>query len=388
MQDNLSFSRRTFARAIGAGAILAAVPKLALAKTPTVFNVRLSANENPYGPSAEAMRAMTDALHAAPRYPDGLDDDLASDIARLHGVNPNQVLLGDGSSDILRLAAAAFAGPGKKLITADPTFESIGMHGENYGAEVVKVPLTASYAHDLQKMRDGALVYICNPNNPTATITPKAALRSYIESLPRRTMVVVDEAYFHYATSPDYETVIPLIAAHPNLIVARTFSKIYAMAGIRAGYAIAQSATIDKLRAQQQWDVMNVVALAGAKASLADTDHVTLARKRNSETKSWLAHELQKDHYELLPSETNFVMIDVRHDVKPMIAQLRAQGVHVGRLFPAMPHHLRVTIGTPEEMQRFVAAFRGLGPQTSGAEARGPRPEVSTRGVRYATSGQ
>jgi histidinol-phosphate aminotransferase len=358
MQDNLSFSRRTFARAIGAGAILAAVPKLTLAKTPPLIEVRLSANENPYGPSPAAMRAMTDALRTAPRYPDGLDDDLASDIARLHGVNQNQVILGDGSSDILRLAAAAFSGPGKKLITADPTFESIGMHGVNYGAEVVKVPLTASHAHDLQKMRDAALVYICNPNNPTGTITPKAALRSYIESLPRSTAVVVDEAYFHYATSPDYDTVIPLVAAHPNLIVARTFSKVYAMAGIRAGYAIAQADTVDKLRAQQQWDVMNVVALAGAKASLADADHVTLARKRNSETKAWLANELRKDHYEMLPSETNFVMIDVRRDVKPLIAQLRGVAVHVGRLFPAMPHHLRVTIGTPEEMARFVDAFR------------------------------
>lgn len=361
-QDNLSFSRRTFARAIGAGALLAAVPKLALAKTPTLAQVRLSANENPYGPSPAAMRAMTDALRTAPRYPDELNDELAADIARLHGVNENQVLLGDGSSDILRLAAAAFSGPGKKLITADPTFESIGMHAEKYGAEVVKVPLTATFAHDLPKMTGGALVYICNPNNPTATITPKAALRSYIEALPSSTTVVVDEAYFHYATSPDYETVIPLVATHPNLIVARTFSKVYAMAGIRAGYAIAQAGTIEKLRGQQQWDTMNVVALAGAKASLADADHVALARKRNSETKAWLANELQKNHYELLPSEANFVMFDVRRNVKPLIAQMRGEGVHVGRLFPAMPHYMRVTIGTPDEMERFIAAFRSINP--------------------------
>jgi histidinol-phosphate aminotransferase len=360
MQDNLSFSRRTFARAIGAGAILAAVPKLALAKTPPLSSVRLSSNENPYGPAPAAMRAMTDALRTAPRYPDELNDELANDVAKLHGVNANQVLLGDGSSDILRLVAAAFLAPGKKLITADPTFESIGMHAVNYGAEVVKVQLTASHAHDLAKMTGGSLVYICNPNNPTATITPKAALRSYIEALPAGTMVVVDEAYFHYATSPDYESVIPLIASHPNLIVARTFSKIYAMAGIRAGYAVAQAATIDKLQAQQQWDVMNVVALTGAKASLADPDHVPLARKRNSDTKAWLAGELQKSRYEVLPSEANFVMIDMRQNVKPLIAQMRGEGVHVGRLFPAMPHHLRVTIGTPEEMERFIGAFRQI----------------------------
>lgn len=358
MQDNLSFSRRTFARAIGAGAILAAVPKLTLAKTHAPEQVRLSANENPYGPSPAAMRAMTEALKTAPRYPDELNDELAEDIAKLHGVSTNQVILGDGSSDIIRLAAAAFLAPGKKVITADPTFEEIGMHAVNYGAEVVKVPLTASHAHDLGKMTGGALVYICNPNNPTATITPKAALRSYIEALPRGTYIVVDEAYFHYATSPDYESVIPLVAAHPNLIVARTFSKVYAMAGIRAGYGIAQADTIENLRHQQQWDVMNVIALAGARASLADPDHVALARKRNSDTKAWLAAELRKNDYELLPSEANFVMIDTRQNVKPLIAKMRSEGVHVGRLFPAMPHHLRVTIGTPEEMERFVAAFR------------------------------
>lgn len=360
MQDNLSFSRRTFARAIGAGAILAAVPRLTLAKTPPLASVRLNSNENPYGPSPAAMRAMNEALSTAPRYPDELNDELAEAIAKLHGVSTNQVLLGDGSSDILRLAAAAFIGPGKKLITADPTFESIGMHAVNYGAEVVKVPLTKTHAHDLAKMTGGALVYICNPNNPTATITPKAALRSYIEALPASTYVVVDEAYFHYATSPDYETVIPLVATHPNLIVARTFSKIYAMAGIRAGYAIAQAGTIEKLRKQQQWDTMNVVALAGAKASLADPDHVALASKHNFQTKAWLENELRNAGYTMLPSEANFVMIDVRRDVKPMIGLMRAEGVHVGRVFPAMPEYMRVTIGTPEEMERFMTAFRGL----------------------------
>jgi histidinol-phosphate aminotransferase len=360
MQDNLSFSRRTFARAIGAGAILAAVPKLALAKTPPLAAVRLSANENPYGPSPAAMRAMTDALREAPRYPDDLADALTADIARLHGVNPNQVLLGDGSSDILRLAAAAFTGSGKKLIAADPTFESISMHAATCGAEVTKVPLTAAFAHDLAKMTDASLVYVCNPNNPTGTITPKAALRAYLDTVPKTTTVLVDEAYHHYATGPDYESVMPLVATHPNLIVARTFSKVYAMAGIRAGYAIAQPEVIEKLRAQQQWDAMNVVALAGAKASLADPDHVALSRKRNSETKAWLASELRKNGYELLPSEANFVMISVKRDVKPMLADMRRQGVHVGRLFPAMPQYMRVTIGTPEEMERFVGAFRTI----------------------------
>jgi histidinol-phosphate aminotransferase len=364
MQQNIRFTRRTFAQALGMGAVVAAVPPIARAASPAQ-QIRLSANENPFGPSPAALRAMTDALRDAARYPDELNDALAEDVAHLHDLSAGNVILGDGSSDILRLAAAAFAGPGKTVITADPTFESIGVHARAFGANVVRVPLTASHAHDLDKMRDASLVYICNPNNPTATITPRAALRAYLDAVPPTTTVVVDEAYHHYATSGDYESVTPLIASHPNLIVARTFSKVFAMAGVRCGYAVAQKETIEKLSAQQQWDVMNVVALAGARASLRDAEHVVGARKRNSETKAWLADELQRAGFGMLPSEANFVMIPMKRDVKPLLGAMRDRGVHVGRLFPAMPDHMRVTIGTPEEMQRFVAAFRAITGQVS-----------------------
>jgi histidinol-phosphate aminotransferase len=359
MQD-IGVSRRTFARAIAAGAALASLPRLveAAAKTPAGA-VRLSANENPYGPSASAMQAMTDALHEAPRYPDDLAEALAADLARFHAVSPDEILLGDGSSDNLRLVAAAYAsGPNKKLVVADPTFEAIVHYAANSGANVVKVPLDAGFAHDLDKMRDADVVYICNPNNPTATITPKERIRAFLAAVPATTIVLVDEAYHHYVNSGAYESVIPLVKTQPNLIVARTFSKIYAMAGVRCGYCVAQKSVIDKLGATQQWDAMNVVALAGARASIADSQHVIAGRRHNDETKQWLAAQMKGLGYEMLPSEANFVMIDVRRDVKPLIGAIREHGVHVGRLFPAMPHHLRVTIGRPEEMAKFVAAFK------------------------------
>src|SRR5262249_8118365 len=145
------------------------------------------------------------------------------------------------------------------------------------GAEVVKVPLTAAFGHDLQKMAavpNAGVIYICNPNNPTASITPKGALRSFIEALPQETVVLVDEAYHHYAESPDYESVISLVQSRPNLIVARTFSKIFGMAGIRCGYGIAQRSLAQRMDQQKAWDSMNVIALAGARASLGDTQHV------------------------------------------------------------------------------------------------------------------
>jgi histidinol-phosphate aminotransferase len=355
----MPLSRRAFAQLLGTGAVVAAMPRLAVAARPNGV-VRLSANENPYGPSPAAIAAMRDAFAVAARYPDDEADLLTADIAKLHGVSTDGVILGDGSSEILKLVAAAFTSPTRKLVMASPTFEAIGRYSAVSGAQVVSVPLDAAFAHDLAKMSaaGAGAVYICNPNNPTGTITPAAAMKSFIESTDPSTMILVDEAYHHYATSPSYESVIPLVKSRPNLIVARTFSKIYGMAGIRAGYAVAHPDVIRKLDAQKAWDSMNVMALVAARASLADSAHVAEGRKKNTATKNELVAELQKLGYSIVPSETNFVMIDLRREVRPVIGALREKQVHVGRLFPAMPKHLRVTIGTPEEMQRFMSAFR------------------------------
>src|SRR5436853_487885 len=171
-------------------------------------------------------------------------------------------------------AAAAFTGPGKPAVTADPTFEALARYASKGGAPVVKVPLTADYRHDvpalLKAAAGGGLVYVCNPNNPTATITPKAQVRELIAQAPAGATVLVDEAYHHYADSGDYETVIPLVHDHPNLIVARTFSKIHGMAGLRLGYAVAHPDTIARLRDQQAWDSLNILVVVAARASLQD----------------------------------------------------------------------------------------------------------------------
>jgi histidinol-phosphate aminotransferase len=353
MHDNLS--RRHFATLLGAGAAVAAFPSL-VARSAPQSAILLNSNENPYGPSPAAMRAIRDALGDVFRYPDDAERELGEAVAKLHGVPTSEVLLGNGSSDILRLASGAFPG---KLVTANPTFEILWLHARG---EVVKVPLTATFAHDLAAMlppsRDAALVYICNPNNPTATITPKAAVRAFLDEVPRTATVVVDEAYFHYAESPDYESVAALIATKPNLIVARTFSKVYAIAGLRLGYALAQKATIEKLAAQQAFNAINLLGAVAASASLGDTTHVAASRKKNHNARAFAAGELDRLGYRVLPSEANFMMVDMRQDVKPLIAKFREEGVRVGRLFPSMPQHMRVTIGTPEEMQRFVEVFR------------------------------
>jgi histidinol-phosphate aminotransferase len=202
------------------------------------------------------------------------------------------------------------------------------------------------------------LIYICNPNNPTASITPKNELSEFINKVPRQTMILVDEAYFHYADSQDYESVIPMIADHPNLIVARTFSKIYGMAGLRCGYCIAQPETIQRLRPHATWDSVNIMALAAANASLNDAEHVSNGRRLNSETKKFVIGELDAMGYRHIPSQANFMMIDVKRPARPVIDALRERSVQVGRPFPTLPSHMRVTIGKQDEMETFLSAFR------------------------------
>jgi len=370
-----SLSRRGFVQVLGVGAAAAALrlpaslaaataTSAAPAATRTAAGglVRLSSNENPYGPSPAAFDAMREGFNLAWRYPDEHVDALTADLARGHGVSADHILAGAGSSEILKIAAVAFSGPDKPAVIADPTFEALGHYASRNGAAVVKVPLTADYRHDVPAMlkaaAGGGLIYVCNPNNPTATITPKGQLRDLIAQAPAGATVLVDEAYFHYTNSADYETVIPLVHDHPNLIVARTFSKIHGMAGLRLGYAVAQPGTIAKLHEQQAFDSLNVLVVVAAQASLKDTAHLEKSRRLNHETRDWLRSSAAGMGYKPLPSETNFMMIDLKKDVAPVIASLKEQGVEVGRRFPAMPECLRVTLGTRPQMEAFLAAFR------------------------------
>jgi histidinol-phosphate aminotransferase len=359
-----ALSRRAFAQLLGAGAAAAALPFPLLAAAPAEGGeVRLSANENPYGPTPKALAAMREAFALTWRYPDEAQDALLDDLAQLHGVSPGQVHLGNGSSEILKIAVLAFLDRAHKLVLASPTFEAVAIYTRALGAEAVSIPLDANHAHDLARMgavAGAGLIYICNPNNPTGTITPRAALATFLAAVPTSTVVLVDEAYHHYADAADYASVIPLVKMHPNLVVARTFSKIYGMAGLRCGYAVTQHATIARMAAQQPWDSINAMALAAARASAGDAEHVRAGAARNKSTRTMVTDALAKMGYRTLPSQTNFIMTDLRRDVRPVITALRERGVHVGRLFPAMPQHLRVTIGKPEEMERFLAAFRQL----------------------------
>jgi len=366
--SRMTISRRRFTQLLGIGAAAAVVrPNLSVATAPAARVtssgiIRISSNENPYGPSPHAHDAMRDAFDICCRYPNEQNNLLTDKLAKLNSVEPDQIVLGDGSSEILKICAETFTGPSRgNLVAADPTFEAILEYARANGADVAKVPLTNRFSHDLPKMSAAAkqgLIYVCNPNNPTASITPKNELREFAAKTPAETMILVDEAYFHYAESPDYESAIPLIKDHPNLIVARTFSKIYGMAGLRCGYCVAQKETVARMHPQQMWDSVNIMALAAATASLGDANQVTNGRRLTSEAKTFTVNELEKLGFKSIPSQANFFMVDCQRPVLPMIQAMKQRNVEVGRLFPAMPNYMRVTVGKKSEMEGFLSAFR------------------------------
>jgi histidinol-phosphate aminotransferase len=378
-----TFSRRTFTGALGAGLgatlmgprILGSVA-LARPRVPSGGSILLDSNENPYGPSPAALAAMTRSQTRAARYPDALEREVMEALARDHRVAPEQIVLGCGSGEVLRMADMAFLSPGKTVVAAEPTFEAVLNYARVTRAEGVKVPLDAEFRHDLPKMaavcdaRTG-LVYVCNPNNPTGTVVSGDALGAFLPRVPKTAIVLVDEAYHHFVEDPGYHSASEWLGTTPNLVVVRTFSKVYGLAGMRLGYAVSSLENARALREHAIWSNANGAVLEAALISLQDPAHVADQRRRNRDTRAWLSGELTKDGRRTIPSETNFLMIDVGGDVVPVIDALRSRSVLVGRKFPSLSNWLRVSIGTPSEMETFLAALRAVLPL---ATAVGGRP--------------
>jgi histidinol-phosphate aminotransferase len=373
-------SRRRFAGLLGAGLGGALISprlgaSLALASLRQGMPddmIQLDSNENPYGPSPAALEAATRSQKVACRYPDGLADDVHDAIARLHGVRREQVILGCGSGEVLRMADMAFLASGKTVVVAEPTFEAVLHYARVTRAEPVKVPLTADYRHDLARMaaacdaRTG-LVYVCNPNNPTGTIVAGEELARFLERVPRSVTVLLDEAYHHFVEDPRYRSGFELLERFPNLLVVRTFSKIYGMAGMRLGYAVGAKPAVEALGRHAFWSNVNATALAAAMASLEDPELVPRRRQALNDTRRWLCARLDEAGRRYISSEANFLMIDAGGDVEPLIQAFRSRKVLVGRRFPSLPNWLRVTVGTREETAKFLEALRALVPAADAA---------------------
>jgi histidinol-phosphate aminotransferase len=326
--------------------------------------LRLSSNENALGPSAAARQAVADALTESNRYTHRVAADLQSRIAEHHGVPTDAVVLGNGSAEILQMATQAVARPGGRVVMADPTFEQVFGYGEPFGIERIKVPLTAAFAHDIGRMRDAArgadgpvLAYICNPNNPTGSLTSCDEVEAWIRD-DERTLFLVDEAYFEYVRDPGYRTALPLATTRPNVAVVRTFSKIYGMAGLRLGYAIAHPDTAARIDAFAANSNLNIMGLVAARASLGDESHLLASRRSNDRAREVTEQILDELDLARIPSHTNFVMHRVPGDLETYIERMADHQVRVGRPFPPMTGYNRLSFGLPEEMERFGEVLR------------------------------
>jgi histidinol-phosphate aminotransferase len=362
----MPLSRRNFLTRATAGAGAAALLQVPFAeglfaspepaRAPrTGGEILLNSNENPYGPLPSAMKSMQDALAKANRYPD--PDVLAAKIASYNHVQPNQIMLGTGSTEVIRACAQAFTGPGKNIVVSDPAFEALPMFCDALKAETRRVPLTSNFAHDLEAMAqradaNTAIIYICNPNNPTASITPAKDIEALLAKIPGSAVVLIDEAYHHFADGqPDYRSFMD--HAGDRVIIARTFSKIYGMAGMRLGYAVSSPAVIEKISDYQLMMNMNGVTMAGAMTSLEDDTAMKFAAQRNAADRAEFSKQATSRNVTIIPSYANFVMVKTGRPVKEMMAGFKGENVLIGRPFPPMLDWIRVSLGLPEEMKTF-----------------------------------
>jgi len=366
----MPITRRKFVRNIAAGAaVTASLPPLAdlafreLAPASRAIEphgpIILSRNENAYGPSQKVIASMQDSLQYANRYPDPAVSALHDRIAQSHSIKPERLVLGCGSGEILSITASAFLAPGEKLIMALPTFEAIGRCAKSLGAEVVEVPISRNYSHDLPAMLARAdastgLVYICNPNNPTGTLTPRKDLESFIRKLPPTATVLMDEAYHHYVErTGDYSSFIDNPMDDDRVIVCRTFSKVFGLAGIRVGYAVGAPERIRAIAARRLPEGLNAVGARAALVAYDDLEYVQMCAKRNADDRQEFFNQANARMIKGIDSHTNFAMLPTGRNAAEVIEHFKNNNVLIARLFPSMHTYIRVSFGTPPEMKEF-----------------------------------
>lgn len=365
--------RRELLRQIGTAAAATAMLPTVLESASVATDsgersVRLNRNESAYGPSEKAKAAFQEALAEVNRYPGEEVENLRAAVAASHGVAPENITLGCGSTGIMRMAAEAFLGPGKVLVAASPTFEPIAQAARLVGAEVRAVLLTREYAHDLGAMlarSDGAtgLIYLCNPNNPTGTLTPEPDLEALLRKVPPSVMVMMDEAYHEYAAvTGAYASWASRAASHAHLIVTRTFSKIYGLAGLRVGYAASSAETAKRLAARRVPMDVNAVGVRVALAALADTAYTKRIAAANANDRQEFFNQVNARMLRCLDSQTNFVLMRTGSPGKEVVEMLRSKGVLVSAGFAAFEKHIRVSLGLPEDMEAFWRAWDVLMP--------------------------
>lgn len=361
--------RSFFGKLAKASASVAAFPALsafgfAEARSPSRPNaaaepILLSHNENAYGPSEAVLAVMREASNTGNRYPAGEYDSLIDKLAALHRIRPEQLVLGCGSSETLRMAAELYLGPGKSLVQASPTFPQLGEFAQMTGAEVINVPLNKMYEHDLDAMLSRTraltgLVHICNPNNPTGTLTPRKDIETFISKLPPATMVVIDEAYHHFVNATgSYASFLDRPLNDSRVMVTRTFSKIYGLAGMRIGYAVAAPEVARRLSARRLTFGVSAVSAHAAAAALDDSAYVRMAARRNANDRQEFMNQANARMMRTIYSHTNFVILNPGRPVDEVFKHLQSHNIQVAPPIPEMSKYFRVSLGTPVEMLQF-----------------------------------
>jgi histidinol-phosphate aminotransferase len=363
-------SRRTLIRGLGWGAAAVALPfrvdgsadvdpDISPATVGGPGQIRLDTTRNAYGPSAKAIDAIGLSVTALSEYPDAASEELRQRIASEHRVAPDRVVLGCGSGEILRMAAGAFTGPGRTIVTASPTCDLLARYAVRAGARAISVPLTSNFAHDeaaMASLCDSAtgVVYVCNPNNPTGTITRRHELDELVTSVPANVHVVVDEAYHHYLqATADTVSMIDRAAEDDRVIVVRSFSKIYALAGLRIGYAIATARTAALLKQCGLERNVNIAAAKAAVASVEDASHVPQRAACNVDDAQEFANQVNARMLRVIDSRTNFMMLDPQRQAADVIAHFKTHRIVLAQPFPRFDRHIRVSLGTRTEMREF-----------------------------------
>jgi histidinol-phosphate aminotransferase len=383
---NRSLSRRTFFRMAAAASAAAAVPiltepQLARAQRAGLTHdygpdsVRIDANENPLGPCSGACAVMASMLPEGGRYDFELSEKLVALFAEQQNLKPENVLLYAGSSEPLHYSVLAFTSPERSLVIADPSYEAPLYAAQANHAKIIKVPLAADFSHDVRAMiaadPNAGVFYICNPNNPTGTVTSRADIEYALATKPNGSILLIDEAYIHFT---DATPTFDLVRAGKDIIVLRTFSKVYGMAGLRCGFAIGRPDLLAKIQTYGM-NFMPILAVAAATSSLETPDLVAQRRKINTDNRTRVFEWLTANSYKFVPSETNCFMLDTGRPGKEVIAAMAQRNVFIGRVWPVWPTYVRITVGTHTDMDRFQSAFKEVmtGPTAAAVRSYSPK---------------
>jgi histidinol-phosphate aminotransferase len=350
---------------------------------PDIREIRISSNENPLGPGPAVIRAIVGQFPEAGRYPFNStpsESNLAGAIASTHKVKPENIVLGAGSQEILKTTVRAFTSPARGLVTGSPSFENPVNTAKRLNHPLVEVKVDSALRLDLDAMvaasRGAGLVFVCNPNNPTATVHGSKAIADLVRNVHKvspDTAILIDEAYHDYVTDPAYATAVPLALQTPNVVVSRTFSKAYGMAGLRIGYGIGRAETIKRLAALKMPYNISVFSIAAALAAIEERASLEAERARNTAVRTFTIKALRQMGCELSDSQTNFLFVDVHRPAKEFREACAKSGVSVGRDFPPFEKtHARISIGTMEEMRKATEVFRSVlgSPASTSADVR------------------